>query len=375
MRHLPHPRRGTLRPLSQTGFTLVELMVAMLLGLITVLVVSQVPLQAEGRKRTTTSGSDATVTGAMALYTIERDARNAGFGMTTNPAALGCTIKAYFKTGPTPNFILAPVSITQGGTNGEADSIEFMASTKEGIPLPTKVTDKHNQTDAQFQVESRLGLSVNDLMIAVPEQQTSGTWCSMFQVTDLPGNSDNVIHNNGQSDYNPPGGATIFPPGGYTTGSSLVNLGTFSRRRYSIANNGLNLSRFDMLTGTNTAPDLLYPQVIQLQAEYGIDATPADNTSQVSSWSTATPTDWRSVKAIRVAVVARSNVYEKEAITISSSDADCADLTKRSPRAVCWAGGAITQLNTNPDDANEWQHYRYRVYEAIIPIRNVIWQQ
>ena len=37
----------------------------------------------------------------------------------------------------------------------------------------------------------------------------------------------------------------------------------------------------------------------------------------------------------------------------------------------------MTDLNgttdTNPNDANNWRHYRYRVFERVIPLRNVIW--
>jgi len=53
------------------GFTLIELMVAVALGLLTTLVIAQVFLQSEGNKRTTTSGSDAQVTGALALYALQ----------------------------------------------------------------------------------------------------------------------------------------------------------------------------------------------------------------------------------------------------------------------------------------------------------------
>ena len=52
------------------GFTLVELMVAMVIGLVTTLVITQVLAFSEGQKRTTTSGSDAQVNGSLALYTL-----------------------------------------------------------------------------------------------------------------------------------------------------------------------------------------------------------------------------------------------------------------------------------------------------------------
>lgn len=386
MPHLTYIRTRTPCTSHQGGFTLIELLVAMLLGLITVLVVAQVMLMAESRKRTTTSGSDATVNGAMALYTIERDAKNAGYGMTASPDALGCAIKTYLD-GTTGALSLAPVVITQG-TDGKPDTLEFLASDKDGLALPIKVTDKHNEKDAQFQVDSRLGLAVDDLLVAIPPTPiTSSTWCSLFQVTDLPGNSSNVIHNSGKSLYNPPGGSTIFPPNGYPKGSSLINLGAFSKRKYSIEesstknDHGLTLTTFNVATPKTPTTRLLYPQIIQLQAEYGLD--PAETSTptqvvQVTSWTTTTPTTpegWRAVKAIRVAVVSRSDVYEKDIVTISATDAECTNAAGRPARAVCWAGGAINKLNGSNPAADDWQHYRYRVLEAVIPIRNVIWHQ
>lgn len=377
------------------GFTLVELLVAMLLGLVTVLVVAQVMLMAESRKRTATSGSDTTTTGAMALYTIERDARNAGFGMVPNLAALGCTIKAKYAAGgggtpTTYEYVLTPVVITQG-TNGAADSITFSSSTKEGGALPTRVTVDHPVQAANFFVDSTLGINEGDLMIAVPPAPSSSNWCSVFQVTNdtSPGGGNSqgggqgqnqVLHNSGQSAWNQAGGQTIFPSGGYPTGSILINLGDMSRRTYSmVTGGGLQLTWQDTSTGTAQTRNL-YPHIVQLQAQYGTDANLADNNTRVTNWTDTTPAandnaGWQAIKAIRVAVVARSDVYEKEVVTISATNAQCNDMANRPKRAVCWAGGAITNLNVNNPGANDWQHYRYRVYEAVLPIRNVIWQQ
>lgn len=385
LRHRPALARS--RP--QLGFTLIELLVAMLLGLITVIVVAQVMLMAESRKRTATSGSDAATTSAMALYTMERDAKNAGFGMVGNLAALGCEIRAKNGSGPAQTYILAPVVITQGAS-GAPDTITFTASTKEGAPLPTKVTVDHPPQAANFFVQSALGIVEGDLMIAVPPSIGTNNWCSVFQVTNdtSPGGGNSqgggqgqnqVLHNSGLSPWNQAGGQTIFPTSGYPAGSTLINLGAMSRRTYSVVSNNLNLTWLDTSTNTSQTRDI-YSQVIQLQAEYGTDANLADDNVRVSNWTTTTPATndnagWQAIKAVRVAVVARSNVYEKDVVTVAGTGATYNTCRASSPRAVCWAGGAINNLNTNNPGTDDWQHYRYRVYEAVLPIRNVIWQQ
>ena len=62
--------------------TLVELMVALLLGLVTTYFIAQVFAVAEGQKRTATFGSDAQVNGAVALNTLRRHVLSAGYGVT-----------------------------------------------------------------------------------------------------------------------------------------------------------------------------------------------------------------------------------------------------------------------------------------------------
>src|SRR6266705_6570763 len=96
--------------LSERGFSMVELLVAMLIGLIGMIIIFQVFEVSEGIKRTTTSGGDAQQNGAIALYDMERDLRNAGMGFNDAPFA-GCTILAYDSARATQNFnmVLAPV--------------------------------------------------------------------------------------------------------------------------------------------------------------------------------------------------------------------------------------------------------------------------
>jgi type IV pilus assembly protein PilW len=72
-----------LRPASQTGFTLAEVMVAMVIGMIGMIIMMQVFATAEGQKRTTTGTGDAQTSGALALYELQRDIRQSGYGVNT----------------------------------------------------------------------------------------------------------------------------------------------------------------------------------------------------------------------------------------------------------------------------------------------------
>ena len=132
---IPSRTRLLLCVARQRGVTLVELMVGMLIGLLAVIVISQVLLVSEGQSRTTSGGADAQVNGALALYALQRDVQMAGYGLTSSPDVLGCPINARFNGAVPTGFPdrLAPVIITRqidrpAGSIG--DAIRVLASSK-----------------------------------------------------------------------------------------------------------------------------------------------------------------------------------------------------------------------------------------------------
>lgn len=372
-----------------SGFSLVEVMVAMVIGLITVIVIGQITSSAEGYKRTATSGSDAMINSSLALYTIERDAKSAGYGMTATLGTIGCEIRAKFGSDPSKTFTLAPVTITNGN-DGAPDTLRFLASDKSGVVLPTQVTVDHPRTAANFFVDSDVGIQVGDLMIAVPESPDASNWCSVFQVTNTGGGGggggggqgqNQVLHNSGQSEWNQAGGQTIFPTDGYPTGSYLINLGQFLDHTYAISGSNLTLTVFNAATGESEPPQELYPQIVQLQAVYGRDT---DSDCTVDTWNATQPTtsaEWQQIRAIRVVVVSRSQIAEKTNVTLSEADVpNSAKCNAATPHAnvVCWRpdpGSAASGVAIKLDAASDWQRYRYRTNTATIPIRNLVWLQ
>src|SRR6202795_1328786 len=95
--------RPTRHCVSERGFSMVELLVAMLIGLIGMIIIFQVFEVSEGIKRTTTSGGDAQQNGVIALYTMERDFKNAGMGFN-DTTFVGCNIVGYDTKRTTPDF-------------------------------------------------------------------------------------------------------------------------------------------------------------------------------------------------------------------------------------------------------------------------------
>ncbi|MDD5395526.1 MAG: PilW family protein [Thiothrix sp.] len=365
------------------GFSLIEIMVALVIGLLTTLAITQTLAVFEGQKRTTTNGADAQTNGLVAMHMLETDIRMAGYGIT-NSGSLACTkINTYYNGAVTLDQSMAPVIITDGGTG--SDTIDVLFSSSAFGSAPARIVVDMPTPSNVLTVNDASGINTCDfILLATP---STGASCTRMQVTGIhtTANGDNVLTSSGQSLYDPPGGfnGTLFPPGGYTISpqSVVLNMGNFINRRYQVTNNSLRLQDLNQANNgcspTNPNPTLdLVSNIVNIQAQYGV-APPgvAPANQAVNCWTDATGnacagTDWANptaaeiarIKAVRVAIVARSTQMEKP----SMANGAC-DTTTTAP--ISWNGGPAVDLTA---DAN-WQCYRYKVYQTIIPIRNVIW--
>src|SRR2546427_12818343 len=124
--------RSSRHRVSERGFSMVELLVAMLIGLIGMIIIFQVFEVSESIKRSTTSGGDAQQNGVIALYTMERDFKNGGMGFN-DTGFVGCNIVGFDNKPATPNFPpagitmkLAPVVITSRAATTASDQIAVL---------------------------------------------------------------------------------------------------------------------------------------------------------------------------------------------------------------------------------------------------------
>ena len=373
MTHSLRPVRILMR-----GVTLVELMVGMTIGLVVVVIVTQVLFMAEGQKRTTTSGSDAQVNGALALYTLQREIQAAGYGLATTSSALGCEIRAQ-RGGVNQSWTLAPVVITDGA-GGAPDSLSTLSASKLSPSLPTKVTENHPTTSTEFLVSTRVGIATGDVLIAVPNIIDASHWCSMLNATGVLSDAAgyHVAHVAGTTGpWNQDPTTTIFPTGGYDAGSYLISVGQLLRRVYSVDTTTKTLQTQVQNTQAGLAlstPDSLYPQIVNLQAMYGKDT---NGDGVVDTYDNDTPTTgagWSQVLAVRIAVVTRSTQYEKEAVTFAEPLWDFGSAPAVAGSVPCSAAaGANKCVTLKVNNLSDWDHYRYKVYDSVVPLRNVLW--
>jgi len=363
------------------GFSLVEVLVAAAIGIIASLAIFQVFAVFEGQKRTTASGGEAQTSGTLALFTVERELRQAGYGIN-NFEFLGCQIQGRDSLSAT-NFTLEliPVKITQGAL-GAPDTVTVMYGNGDQLPNPANITQNMPSASSDFKVSNRYGFEEGNIVIAAE----AGKDCTLAQVSNLPGalgQTDNLIHNPGtytdpatgtQKDirYNP----SAMPPGSgvaYTTNAKLFNLGELPANNIYSVQNGQLMQQQALFAAIPPAATPLYDGIVQLQAQYGRDDGINNGTVTLPTYTAddgiidkfdeaapASAADWARVFAVRLAVVVRSNLQEKP-----DPDGVCRITTV----APSWAGGAIS-LAADPN----WQCYRYKVFQTVVPIRNMIWR-
>jgi type IV pilus assembly protein PilW len=348
----------------QSGMSLVEIMVAVVLGLIGILIITQAYISSDNFNRSTLGEGGAQTNGLLALYTIERDARIAGYGMTASGGgALACgEIYWYYDPnyssniggGSLPSITLAPVVITT--TAGAPDTIQVMYSSTSEMMVPASIAG-FNASSSEVDVDGTTGFKEGDLVLMV-----NGSGCTLGKITQVqPGPSKLQLNPGVSAPYNPPAWGSF--PTTYSAGDTMLNLGNPTIRIYSIANFATNqtptLQIVDtLLSAGGAAPFDLVEGIVDLKAQYGRD-TGADNV--IDTWDNTTPADWMKVLAVRIAVLARIGNYEKP-----SSGAAC-DATTTMPT---WAGSSARPF-VLPEGLPSC--YRYRVFETTIPIRNVIW--
>lgn len=366
------------------GFSLIEVMVGLVIGMLGILVIMQTFSVSEARKRTANSGTDAQISGVSALLAIERDVRMGGFGYTaapgtgTNPA-YGCNVQAY-NANATPSsftFRLVPVLITNGSAGG-SDTLTVTYGTNNSLNAPISFTTP-SASSATYNVNTpndRLGFAVGDLVLGTQPNLP----CALGQISNIPGNSSQLNHSPSNAfPYNKPGGLGVNYTG---TSALLFNLGTPIVNQYLRVGNNLAVSDLKLGPGGGAAnTTTLADNIINIQAQYGVDTNgdgsidrwvePTGAWANDPSVPTPSATDVVRIKAVRIALVARSSLLEKDDVT-----GTCINNAGTNQGPCAWqdtaaAPAPLIDLSADPN----WRRYRYKVFQTIIPIRNAIWSE
>lgn len=395
----------------QRGFSLVEVMVSMVIALLTFLVMFQTLESWNRSKRTAAGGTGAMTSGAIGMFRMENDIRLAGFGLALS-TDLGCPVTAYDASRPNGaasgavsatvsgefSFLMTPVRIIDGGTGpdqiavlygaleGASTTRGFAAISAGGQPFIRSPAENEKEMD----VGALGGFRQGDL--AIVAQDPAGTACNLVEITNTAtGDRRSFQHVDSGSYTDAYTGTSVTPRFNKDFASSatgrVYGMGPRPQRRIWQIREGRTLSSSNDLRWTDSDADGVNDfvdvadNVIDLQAQYVIGVTPANtagvntcinvpaNATGINPYFTTTLPDAACqpfVWGVRAAILVRSDEMDKLAVTVTEPT---------------WAGGTFRMVNldgsagnttpANPKD--DWRHYRYKVIESVIPLKNNIW--
>lgn len=230
------------------GFSVVELMVAAVIGIIGSIIIFQVFSVFEGQKRNTTGGSDAETNIALATSAIEQAAQQAGYGISFE-SHLGCTVYQWKDpAGPRPvppavapvgkfsTMILAPV-LLERNPDGSFQSISFVRTRGDTSYAVTKLREPMTVgTEDDLKPVNIYGFKPGDVMLIAEKKDTDSNklqniTCAVADVRSLElpasnpvGNTipERIVHTRGT--YTKPPSSVVY----YTQYNKAGGLGTLN---------------------------------------------------------------------------------------------------------------------------------------------------
>jgi type IV pilus assembly protein PilW len=388
---------------NNAGFSLIELLVSMVIGLVVTLAITSVLIRTEGSKRSTTSVNDINQTGAFSTYVLDRAIRSAGSGFSQSwPTSFGCQVDVRQGTTqilPIPAAIsassafagvttttlatrLAPVIIGKGladaGVQVRGDVLMVMAGTAGAAETGTPSAP--NAGTASIALSNTLNYRSTGGDMVLLADPSNPAACMVEQVSSTTASSLSL----GGTYYT---GTSV----GSATGMSLGTLGATTVimqlgkdvdnppqfQLFGVGDNSTLVS-MDLLKPIAGVPDVsLADGVVEMRALYGIANGPTYTT--LDSWVDPATVGWtadvltngsatsrvklRQIVAIRLGLILRTSLQERPQdwqLPTGTTLTLFSDLgtTLQQTRALSSTNGDL--------------NYRYRTVEVTIPLRNVL---
>jgi type IV pilus assembly protein PilW len=249
-----------------------------------------------------------------------------------------------------------------------------------------------------FSVQAYKAFNVGDYVIPTPQ----GRACTAINP---------AILNQVTAVTNPTLTLTPGVTNGVTPGL-LFNLGNaITMHAYAVRNGNLTVCDY-MVNNCGSAANVtpldstvwvpIAGNIASLRAQYGQDITNNEpsitspntglmdgvvdiysQTSPANTGASKDACDWLRIPTVRLALAVRNSQFEKTAVTTAAPIWDGSTATNNNPS---WAGSTAgasanpIDLSKNPDGTAmpqlpdltyQWQHYRYKIFQTTVPLRNI----
>ena len=390
----------------ESGFTLIEVLVALVISLLGALGIMQIYVGSEAGKRSTGSLAEAQSGGIVAIYGIEREIQKAGMGLM-HAAALGCVIRTNLGSG-FDNIPLQPLTIIPAGASathasnlwgippGDANSDMLAIATGSASTMVEGTTLKIATAPAAttYRLSNTAGIVTGDYLLITEKNKA----CTLTAVAATPNSNGDVMVTNGGAEA-------------YSLSAAVLHLGRSTEvlpperstespefAVYAVRNGALTRCNFfnDDCADSSKKDDTkvwvpIANDVVALIAQYGVDTTtpfepdsktvdtfcksrlvpgetcPGSDTGYTAPGAISTDhgqraCDWARIPIVQVALVTRSGQAEKEEVSPAT--------LKLWPDVT-----AVPPTTTGPVWTVPDRHYRYRVTRSATAMRNVVWMK
>jgi type IV pilus assembly protein PilW len=338
------------------GFSIIELMVALAIGLMISLSAASLAVSFDVSKRQGVSANSAIGNATLSFSALTSSIAEAGLGLISN-SGLSCgNLNAAYQNVAAANSEPLPFLSISREAGAISDSITIAYGTDTKASSLLKAAGTQININDPVTVPGNNSIASGDLVLLTTGGASSV--CTLRQVTSITPNGKLSSLGFGGSEYNTPPG---FFSGetGYTN-FYVIPLGQFVYQQWSVSGNVLQVR--NLMTRTNS---MVTDAVVALRAQYGI----TDGSSgALAGWVDAT-NDWATldvfhltrIRSVRVALVVRDGYRERGAASACSSTTN--------PEV------SLPEWNETVDVSSlkDWQCYRYKAYSAVIPLRNIVW--
>jgi type IV pilus assembly protein PilW len=386
----------------QRGMTLVELMVAMAVGLGITLAVTSLLISSQNNKRTTTSTNDAEQTGTYAFYALDKVLRGAGSAIAesaypTDRGVLGCKLNAAqilprttpfpapfagFLSGVTNTLVVAPVLIGQNQSLGGSDVLAVMGGSGAAGGVSRQVSGGGSSTS--LTLDNTVGFATADVGLV---SQSGVVDCLLEEINTI---SAPMVTVSGTTYYTQNGTTTDLANLAASTSTYYTPIGNATANNVQFmlfgVDNNRTLYSYDLLQNLNKVQGIggdvaqaIADGVVQLNALYGLDtngdgiqdtwASPGDTGWDINTVM-ASPAKMREVISVRVAVVVRNEYYDVGPGGTAAVPVPVSPTTLTIFNGL--TNGAGTSLQKTISLSALDQQYRYRIFEFTVPLRNMI---
>lgn len=374
-----------------SGFSLVELLVAVAIGLVLTLAVTLVLMRNERYGRATTSVNDIDQSATYSMYLLDQSLRSAGSGFANRPAeTVGCRLNvtrggvaALPRTsawpapfaGFTQSPRLATVLVAKDASAAGSDVIAIMSGNAGVGEAPLEIIGFDPTTQImELAAGNAAGIRQHDLVLLTPSR--SDFDCLLLQA-GASINSREVSLSGSGAFHTTVGTHKSLNDDDFDKGDAvLINVGNAgvaggespNPPRFTLYGVGANRTLFsmDMLGLPVVGPQAIAEGAVSLRAVYGIDT---NGDGALDNWVDPGASPWtaaellepdqerlRQIVAVRVGMVFRTSRLEHEAV---------------SPASVTMFAD-LPGLEQTHNIATAERNYRHRVYEQTVPLRNVL---